>query len=306
MTIRIAVLCLLLAALVACASGPAASPPSVAPTGPPGSPTPVGSTAIASSPRTVPSPTSGAPSGVVAIGHSGLTGEGTGNDGGTPAIEKSWGTGSAPEVNSVWLRLRAVRPDLAGNAVDRAEGGAPASRLPSQARSALEAAPRPALVIISTIDGDIRCDGSDAGHVAEFGSQLAETLQILVAAAPDTKILVVGQLGRPSVAFVKKLIAHEPNVADSLTGTGMCDFLNADGTPNVEHFKALTGIIQAYEDEQARVCAAVAQCRTDGGVRKAYVDVLENFSSDYNHLNIKGQAAAAALIWPVVENLLDL
>lgn len=307
MTIRAAVLSLVLAVLAGCAGSPPASVPVVAPTGPSSLPTASASaTSAPTAASSAPSASSGAPSGVVALGHSGLTGEGTGSDGGTGPIEKSWATGSAPEVNSVWLRLRAARPDLAGFAVNRAEGGAPASALPFQARSALQAAPRPALVIISTIDGDIRCDGTDPEHVAEFGASVAEALQIITTAAPDAKILVVGQLGRPSVAFVQKLVTHEPAAAAELTGTGMCDFLNADGTPNVAHFKTLTSIIQAYEDEQARVCAAVPQCRTDGGVRKAYVDVLENFSSDYNHLNVKGQAAEAAVVWPVVENLLGL
>ena len=59
----------------------------------------------------------------------------------------------------------------------------------------------------------------------------------------------------------------------------------------------------AYEAEQARVCAAFPQCRTDGSVRAAYLDTLENFSPDWAHLNVKGQAAEAALIWPVVSAL---
>jgi hypothetical protein len=34
--------------------------------------------------------------------------------------------------------------------------------------------------------------------------------------------------------------------------------------------------------------------------------VLENFSPDWNHLNVRGQAAAAELVWPVVVDLLGL
>ena len=36
-------------------------------------------------------------------------------------------------------------------------------------------------------------------------------------------------------------------------------------------------------------------CMTDGGVRKAYKDIIENFSPDLAHLNVKGQAAEAEL-----------
>ena len=39
-------------------------------------------------------------------------------------------------------------------------------------------------------------------------------------------------------------------------------------------------------------------------MRAKYVDKLENFSPDWNHLNVRGQAAEAELIWPVVQKLL--
>jgi hypothetical protein len=251
------------------------------------------------------SETPAGPSGVVAIGHSGLTGEGTGGIS-EPMVENSWATGSNPDVNSVYLRLKAVRPDLAGEAVNEARGGAPAADLEGMATAALERAPRPALVIVSSIDSDIRCDGSDAVHVKEFGGLIEATLKRITTASPDTKVLIVGQLGRPSVAFVEELITHDPSVASTLTGTGMCDFLDASGKPVKKNFDTLTAIIDSYEREQARVCAEFRQCVTDGGVRAAYRDVIANFSPDDNHLNIKGQAAEAALIWPVVSRLLSL
>jgi hypothetical protein len=297
--------------LVAVACSPAAAPPSPTGTGTGvavASPTtPVASVATASSLPSgdVASATPSGPSGVVAIGHSGLTGEGTGAP--SQAVpDNSWATGTNADVNSVYLRLKAVRPDLAGEAVNTAHGGAPASELEEMAVAALGFAPRPAVVIIASIDSDIHCDGTDAAHVKEFGGSIEATLNRITSASPDTKVLIVGQLGKPSVAFVQQLIAHDPNVAASLTGTGMCDFLDASGKPVKKHFETLTGIIDSYEHEQARVCALFPQCMTDGGVRAAYKDDIANFSPDYNHLNIKGQAAAAELIWPVVVRLLKL
>ena len=71
-------------------------------------------------------------------------------------------------------------------------------------------------------------------------------------------------------------------------------------------FDLLNDSIDAYEAEQQRRCDAVPQCRTDGGVRAAYVEELENFSSDWNHLNVRGQAPEAELIWPVVADMLGL
>src|SRR5262249_35577041 len=112
--------------------------------------------------------------------------------------------------------------------------------------------------------------------------------------------------GRPDITFVKTLLAHDPSAISTLPGTGPCAFYDTDGHLVTKGFKTLTGIIDAYEVEQARVCATVPHCVTDGGVRKAYNDRLANFSPDWAHLNVRGQAAEAALIWPVVAKLLGL
>src|SRR4029077_19118138 len=98
-----------------------------------------------------------APSGVIAMGHSGLTGEGTGALA-EPVPSNSWATGDAPDVQSVYRRLREMRPDLGGQAENQAAGGASADELPAQTRAALLVVPHPALAIVQTIDSDIRCD----------------------------------------------------------------------------------------------------------------------------------------------------
>jgi hypothetical protein len=191
-------------------------------------------------------------------------------------------------------------------AVNQASGGAPVDELDNQAQDALASAPRPALVIVQTIDSDIRCDGTDATHVPEFGASLERALERVSVASPDTRILVVGQLGRPSVDFVRTLVAHDPSVVPSLSGTDDCAFFDPDGNLVKAHFDNLTRIIDGYEAEQARVCATFANCQTDGGVRKNWIDKLKYFSPDWNHLNIQGQAAEAKLIWPVVERVMGL
>jgi hypothetical protein len=95
-------------------------------------------------------------------------------------------------------------------------------------------------------------------------------------------------------------------VQPALTGPAPCGFFDPAGELIEENFESLTAIIEDYEAEQQRRCDAVAQCRTDSGARAGYVDVLENFSSDWNHLNVRGQAQAAEIVWPVVADLLQL
>ena len=243
--------------------------------------------------------------GVIAIGHSGLTGEGSAASA-SASLQNSWATGTNPEVNSIYQRLVATRPETEGKVANAATGGAPASELASQASRALEIVPTPALVIVSTIDGDIRCDGSDADHVPEFGASVAEALDVIKTASPDSRIVVVGQFGRPRPEFVEELVAHDPSVKAELTGAGICDPYDLSGTLVEKNLGTLTSIIEGYEAEQARVCAEVSGCATDGGARAAYVDELEHFTSDWAHLNAKGQAAQAALMWPVVAELLEL
>jgi hypothetical protein len=178
--------------------------------------------------------------------------------------------------------------------------------LAGEAQAALASVPTPALIIVQTIDGDIQCDGTDAANVVRFGATLTSVLKSLAAASPESKILVVGQLGRPSPTFVTTLVAKDPTVKADLTGSGMCDFYDEQGRLNTDNFRTLTTIIDSYEAEQARVCSTIANCQTDGGVRAAYTDTLENFSSDWNHLNVRLQAQEAMIIWPVVAKMLGL
>lgn len=159
------------------------------------------------------------------------------------------------------------------------------------------------LAIVQTVDNDIQCDAANAEAV---GASLLEALELIHERSPNTKILVVGQAGRPSVDFIEELIAVDPSVKADLTWDDACRFLHPDGSINPDGFANLTAAIDAYEAETARVCAMVPNCVTDGGVRRAYVDTVENFSPDYAHFNVRGQAAMAELIWPVVEELLGL
>lgn len=289
--------------LVLGCSAAASSPSIQVSTSPSAQVTAAPSTQVTTSPAAAPSPTDEAVAGIVAIGHSGLTGEGTGDTYG-PDPENSWATGTNPDVDSVYLRMVASHPETKDRVANTARGGAVALELPGMATSALQAVHHPALVIISTIDNDILCDGTDPKHVPELGASVAAALQIITDASPDSKVLVVGQLGRPRVAYLNELITKHPEFKTAMSGDGMCDLLGTDGKPSAEHLKALTAIIESYEAEEARVCAAVPNCRTDGGVRAAYLDTVENFSPDFNHLNIRGQAAEAELIWPVVTKTL--
>ncbi len=201
-----------------------------------------------------------------------------------------WATGTAPEVDSTYQRLVALRPETRDRVANQAQGGADAAALVTQAEAALHTVPTPELVIIQTIDNDIRCDGTDAEHVEEFGAAADATLDLITAASPDSRILLVGQMGRSDPAYIEQLVVEDPTVKAQLSGTGICDFFDPAGQLVEANFETLTGIIDGYEAEQARVCAAVPRCRTDDGARRAYIDELANLTPDRNHLNVQGNA----------------
>lgn len=245
------------------------------------------------------------PRGVVALGHSGVLAWNA--DAARPQVdapEYSWATGTAPEVRSIYQRLIERIPETEGNVANLGTGGAPASLLAGQAEQALAVVPEPALVLIKTIDGDIRCDGTDEAHVPGFGADLAAALDVITSSSPASRILVQGQLGRPDGYLA--LIEDVPEVVASLTGTGPCTFFEPSGEVATERIAELTAIIEAYEAEQARICARYPQCRDDGGLTATWVDTADKSSSDWNHLSVAGHAAKAELIWPLVADLLEL
>jgi lysophospholipase L1-like esterase len=281
------------ALIAACSGAPSSTLTPSAPPNPRATPT-----------QSPPEPTAVAatPVGIIAIGHSGLTGEGTaGPYEANPAA--SWATGNDLAVNSVYMRLVAARPETRGVSANTARGGAVASELRFQAASALAIVPAPSLIIVQTIDNDIQCD---AANVTEFGQSVASALAFIHDASPSSKILVVGQMGRPSVSYITDLVAQVPEQKQALTWDDECTFFDTSGMINEPGFAKLTAAIDAYEAEEARICATVPNCFTDGGVRKQWIDKIEYFSSDFAHLNKTGQAAEAEQIWPVVEQVLGL
>ena len=111
------------------------------------------SAASTSSPVTSPSTARSASStsasgpvvGLIALGHSALTGENS--DPSAPGQEvrkNSWATGTNPAVRSIYERMLEVRPKTSGQVANLAEAGAPAARLAEQARQALARVPLPA------------------------------------------------------------------------------------------------------------------------------------------------------------------
>jgi hypothetical protein len=241
--------------------------------------------------------------GIMALGHSGLTAENS--DPGRPhepAGLNSWATGTNPAVNSIYRRLAAVDPTVRGHEVNVATGGAGADALVTQAMQALAVEPNPRLVIIQTIDNDIQCDGTDPDNYAVVGRAVKAALDVLVKAAPRTTILLISQPGRPLPA--SEALVGTPGAAVQ-SGSDMCSPFDPNLKLDRKHITTLTGIIEGYESELAKVCATVPQCHTDNGRATHFEAPARYYSSDWNHLNVTGLAALAKLMWPTVAKILN-
>jgi hypothetical protein len=242
--------------------------------------------------------------GIIALGHSALTGENSDPQRpGTAALQNSWATGTNPAIDSIYQRLAAVDPTLRGHAVNAAAGGAPAGALVAQATEALGVEPNPRLVIIQTIDNDIRCDGSDRANYPVFGRQVKAAVDLIARQAPRTMILLMSQPGRPLPAI--KAIVGTP-AARALIGSDICSSFDPDLRLNLQHITTLTGIIEGYESELAKACATVPECHTDNGRATHFQVPASYYSSDWNHLNVTGLAALARFMWPTIAKILNL
>ncbi|MEP7055513.1 MAG: hypothetical protein ABI912_09725 [Actinomycetota bacterium] len=216
-------------------------------------------------------------------------------------FENSWATGNNPAVDSIYQRMIAQWPDTQGHVANTATGGATADMLADQADSALTQVPNPRLVIIETIDNDITCDGRDAGHVSDFGKSVDSALQLIAHRSPKSRILILSQPARPATDIAAMTAgSNKAAFIQSATGPAPCGFYNDKGEPQPNNVATLTAIIEAYEAEQARVCARYQTCTTDKGALHSYVNRAEFLSSDLNHRNITGLAALAEAVWPSV------
>ena len=279
-----------------------------------GSSSGLASAAASTAPASPPSGTTSASHplrGIIALGHSGLTGENSDPQNlGMPALQNSWATGTNPAVASIYQRLAAVDPAFRGHAVNEAVGGATAGTLVGQAAKALRVVPNPRLVIIEIIGTDVRCNGSNSSHYPVVGRQVKAALDLIARQAPHATILLVSWPGRPLQA--SKAIIGTPAVpiARANSASEMCSPFDPNLRLDKKHIKTWTGIIAGYESEQAKVCATVPECHTDNGrathfhVRTSYYNYTNDW--DYQHYNVTGLAALARFMWPTVAKILNL
>ena len=239
----------------------------------------------------------GYPDSILVLGHSGATGESSDPaQQGVEVRENSWATGTNPAVNSLYLRLLSVHPQIKGHNVNLARGGATVDQLVGQAQEAVTQKPINPLVVIQIMDNDIACPATSNDYAA-FASTFASALHTLDAGLPSSRLFVVSQFGSPATG-VKALT---PAQRVSAGGTGPCAGLDPRGQVVPKELARLEGIIHQYEARLKAGCLKVTRCRYDQGAFGDVVDHPEYIAPDLNHFSIKGHAKAAAVAWAAMK-----
>lgn len=234
---------------------------------------------------------------IAVIGHSGATGTMSDpDDSFRDARENSWATGENPAVRSIYFRLAQTRPAMTGHNYNMAVNGTAVDHLEYQLDLLVrEADPLPDVVLVQSIDNDLRCDGTDADNYQPYGDALKRILALVQQRIPGVDIFLVSQWG--SIENWAAYAVGSPKVVARNTGTGPCDVFTADGRIRAAGVRSLQAIVDRYWEVVETVCASLARCFTDGGAMRTMRLSPEDVATDGNHLTIPGHAKMAAIAW---------
>ncbi len=235
------------------------------------------------------------PGGIVVIGHSGATG--WNSDPANPGVDvkaNSWATGSNPDVDSIYLRSLATDPTLEGKAWNYAISGSEVTSLLAQANRVVTTNPTADLVLVQSIDNDIRCDGTDSENYEPYRASLTQVVDTLTQGMPKARIFFVSQWA--DVKTYDRVAFSLP--PDHLAGDGPCDTVDPK-TKKIVPAKetSFQGLVDDYFGIVTEVCARYPTCKTDAGANQDMDLVAEDLTPDMNHLSVAGHAKMAALEW---------
>jgi lysophospholipase L1-like esterase len=210
---------------------------------------------------------------------------------------RSFSTGSSGSVNSHYLRIRAVNPEINGNNINHARSGARADAMPGQAAAVVSSGVDYVTMLIGANDA---CTSSEASMtpVAEFRADIDAALATLKAGLAQARVLVISipdiqrlwQVGRGS------LLARSAwsllNVCQS-----MLDNPTSNAAADVARRDRVRQRVVDYNSQLAAACAAYGpNCRFDGNAVFNTPFTLSQVSRwDYFHPNTTGQRVLAEI-----------
>ena len=276
----------------------AATPTTTATTPTTSAATPTTTAVIGTTSATVPASPSltPLPDSMAVIGHSGATGYNS--DPANPsrdATENSWATGTNPDVDSVYLHVLAINPAISGHNVNLARDGSDVQSLITQAQAAVQLDPQPDLVLVQTVDNDMRCDGRDDEFLPTYGARLDQALQVIEDGDPNAKVFVISQPG--SVESYTNAVKDNLVAVHSQSGGGPCDVFDRAGNILAAGEASLESVLQRFFAMIASQCARHPNCRFDQARDHQLAIVSADITPDSNHYTVSGQHKVAAAVW---------
>jgi lysophospholipase L1-like esterase len=211
---------------------------------------------------------------------------------------RSFSTGSNSDINSHYLRVRAVNPAISGNNFNHAQSGARADDMPGQAAAV---AARGGIEYVTILIGaNDACTSSEASMtpVGTFRGHIDTALATLKAGLPDARILVI------SIPDIKQLwnVGRTNLLARTFWAIGnICQSMLANPTSTAAADVARRDRVQQrvidYNAQLAAACVAYGpNCRTDGNAVFNTPFTLAQVSGwDYFHPNAAGQTMLARI-----------
>ena len=215
---------------------------------------------------------------------------------GGDCAEASWSVGTLTSVHSVAQRLDA------GSTHNVARSGARVVDLVRQAEAATELRPDYVTVLIGANDACATSEQS-VTPVADFARSFEAGLDILMAGAPDARVLVV------SIPDLMRLwdIGSESAPVRAVWERGVCATMLADAadisTAATERRHRVRQRVVDYNAAMAAACKRFpGRCFWDNNTVFDYQFRLEDVSSiDYWHPSEEGQATLARVAWEAAQ-----
>jgi lysophospholipase L1-like esterase len=212
--------------------------------------------------------------------------------------ENSWATGTNPSVNSVYSRILAVHPGIAGNRFNDSVSGARMTHLNGQAANAV--AQDAELVLILMGANDV-CTSSEATMtpVLTFQAQFEAAMATLSAGLPDARI---GVASIPDIHNLWAILHDDPSAQAVWAFANICQSLLANPTSmapaDVQRRANVRQRNIDFNTVLGNVCAQYIHCRFDNNAGFNAVFTPAHMSTiDYFHPNVAGEALAASVAW---------
>ncbi|MCH7952675.1 MAG: hypothetical protein IIC25_02190 [Chloroflexi bacterium] len=212
--------------------------------------------------------------------------------------ENSWVTGTNASVDSIYSRLLAVHPAIAGNRFNEAVSGARMTDLNSQAQNAVAAGAELVMVFMGANDV---CTPSESSMtpVATFQAQFETAMATLASGLPDARIAVL------TIPDIHNLWAIQKDNATARfiwAFASICQSMLSDPLSNdaadVQRRANVRQRNMEFNDVLSSVCAEYVHCEFDDylGFNTAFTPAHVS-TIDYFHPSLAGQALIAQLVW---------